>query len=321
MSDWDGRTVLVTGAAGLLGGWVCRALVREGATVRGFDIDWEHGVLLTEDEPVVRLDGDVRRREDVEDALSGGVDTVIHLAAQAIVGPANDDPITTFEHNISGTWVTLEACRGASVVTSVVVASSDKAYGDHGGEPYVETAPLLARHPYDASKACADILAQVYAQSFGLPVTVTRCGNMYGPGDVEWSRIVPGTVRSVLRSERPVIRSDGRYVRDYLFVGDCAEGVLTLAAATRERGELGGEAFNFSAGVRLSVLEILERILNLAGSDLVPDIRDEAVNEIPEQRVDSTKARTLLGWTPGRSLDEGLTASIDWYRGYLEAAG
>ena len=295
--------------------------MREGATVRGLDIDWGHGVLLAEDEPVVRIDGDVRRQQDLEDALSDGVDTVIHLAAQAVVGPANDDPATTFEHNILGTWATLEACRKAPALTSVVVASSDKAYGDHGGEPYVESSPLLAHHPYDASKACADILAQVYAQSFGLPVTVTRCGNMYGPGDVEWSRIVPGTIRSVLRGEAPIIRSDGHYIRDYLFVGDSAEGVLALAAATREKDELTGEAFNFSAEVRLSVLEVVERILDLAGSDLAPDVRDEVVNEIPEQRVDPTKARTLLGWTPAHSLDEGLTASIDWYRGYLQAAG
>lgn len=317
---WSGRTVLVTGAAGLLGGWLCRHLIGEGAHVVGLDLDWPHGAILSPDEPVNRLDGDVRDRETVERALGEhGADVVVHLAAQTQVGVANEDPVSTFEHNILGTWVVLDACRRSGSVQSVVVASSDKAYGDRGGEAYVESDALAARHPYAASKTCTDVLAQTYAESYGLPVGISRCGNMYGGGDLEWERIVPGTIRSLLRSERPIVRSDGRFVRDYLYVEDAAEGVALLAQAVAERDDLRGAAFNLAAGTRLSVLELVERIRELSGVDLEPEILDEAVNEIREQRVDATKARAELGWQPRHTLDEGLRSSIDWYRDYLAA--
>lgn len=319
---WDGRSVLVTGAAGLLGGWVCRKLADSGARVGGLDIDWSQGTVLDEGDPAKRIDGDVRDRDTMDRVFRDeAVDTVVHLAAQAIVGPANEDPIETFEHNILGTWVTLDACRRGPEVTGVVVASSDKAYGDHGGAPYDEEMALLGRHPYAASKTCTDVLAQTYAESFELPVAITRCGNMYGGGDTEWSRIVPGTIRSVLRGERPVIRSDGHFVRDYFFVEDAADGVIVLAEAVTTRPEIRGEAFNFGADVRLSALEIVERILLLMGSDLEPDVRNEAVNEIREQRVSAQKAREVLGWNPAHSLDEGLARTVDWYRGYLGGNG
>jgi CDP-glucose 4,6-dehydratase len=317
---WDGRTVLVTGAAGLLGGWLSRRLVAAGAEVVGLDIDWPRGAILAPDEPVVRIDGDVRDRLSMESALADHEpEVVIHLAAQTQVGVANEDPVDTFEHNVLGTWVVLEACRGANSVASVVVASSDKAYGDRDGAAYVETDPLEGRHPYAASKTCTDVLAQTYAESYGLPVTITRCGNMYGGGDLEWERIVPGTVRSLLRSERPIIRSDGKFVRDYLYVEDAADGIALLAQAVAERSELGGAAFNFAAGTRLPVLELVDRIRELMGVDLEPEILDEAVNEIRDQRVDAGKARDELGWTPEHTLDEGLRRSIDWYRDYLFA--
>lgn len=310
--------MLVTGAAGLLGGWLSRYLLAAGARVAGFDLDWAGGAILAPDEAVVRVDGDVRDRAAVERALAGhSPEVVVHLAAQTQVGVANDDPVGTFEHNILGTWVLLEACRQAGSVASVVVASSDKAYGDHGGAAYVETDPLVARHPYAASKTCADVLAQTYAESYGLPVAVSRCGNMYGGGDLEWERIVPGTIRSLLRAERPVVRSDGRFVRDYLYVEDAAEGVAVLAQAVAARPELKGEAFNLAAEERLSVLELVERIRALMDSDLEPEILDTATNEIREQRVDASKARTELGWEPRHSLDEGLRKSIDWYRTHL----
>ena len=310
--------MLVTGAAGLLGGWLSRHLLGAGAGVVGLDLNWPSGVILAADEPVVRVEGDVREREIVERSL---VDhepfVVVHLAAQTQVGVANADPVPTFEHNVLGTWNVLESCRRASSVASVVVASSDKAYGDRGGVAYVETDPLEARHPYAASKTCADVLAQTFAESYGLPVGITRCGNMYGGGDLEWERIVPGTIRSLLRSERPIVRSDGQFVRDYLYVEDAAEGVAKLAQAIAERPELRGEAFNFSAETRLSVLEIVDRIRSAIGADLEPEIRGEALNEIREQRVDARKARTELGWAPRHELDEGLRKSIDWYRQYL----
>jgi len=319
-SFWAGRTVLVTGAAGLLGGWLSRRLLAAGARVVGLDIDWPGGAVLTPDDPVVRVDGDVRDAGTMQEALAGHAPAaVVHLAAQTQVGVANDDPVDTFEHNILGTWTVLEACRHAGSVASVVVASSDKAYGDREGAAYVETDALAARHPYAASKTCADVLAQTYAESYGLPVAVTRCGNMYGGGDLEWERIVPGTVRSLLRSERPVIRSDGRFVRDYLYVEDAADGVAVLAQALVERPALRGEAFNLAAETRLSVLELVDRIRALMGVDLEPEILDAAVNEIREQRVDASKARTELGWTPGHDLDEGLRKSIEWYRHYLAA--
>jgi CDP-glucose 4,6-dehydratase len=317
---WAGRTVLVTGAAGLLGGWLSRRLLDEGSRVIGLDLDWPGGAVLAAGEPVVRVDGDVRDARSVEETIAGHrPEAVVHLAAQTQVGVANDDPVDTFEHNILGTWTVLEACRRAGSVASVVVASSDKAYGDREGAAYVETDPLAALHPYAASKTCADVLAQTYAESYGLPVAVTRCGNMYGGGDLEWERIVPGTIRSLLRSERPIVRSDGRFVRDYLYVEDAAEGVAVLAEALAERPELGGAAFNLAAGERLSVLELVDRIRALMGAALEPKILDVAVNEIREQRVDATKARTELGWKPRHDLDEGLRKSIDWYRQYLAA--
>jgi len=315
---WPGRTVLVTGAAGLLGGWLSRYFVSAGAQVAGLDIDWPRGTILAADEPIVRVDGDVRNRDDVAAALAAHrPEVVVHLAAQTQVGIGNDDPVGTFEHNVLGTWVVLEACRNAGSVESVVVASSDKAYGDRGGEPYVETDPLEARHPYAASKACADVLAQTYALSYGLPVAISRCGNMYGGGDLEWERIVPGTIRSLLRSERPIIRSDGSFVRDYLYVEDAAEGVALLAQAVAERPELRGAAFNIAAEERFSVVELVDRIRGVMDSELEPEILDQAVNEIPEQRVDASKARTELGWRPGHSLDEGLAKTVAWYREHL----
>jgi len=315
---WSPRTVLVTGAAGLLGGWLSRRLLASGARVVGLDVGWAGGAILSSEEPVVRVEGDVRLRDDVARVLrEHRPEIVFHLAAQTQVGVGNDDPVGTFEHNILGTWTVLEACREAPFVASVVVASSDKAYGDRDGAAYVETDPLAARHPYAASKTCADVLAQTYAESYGLPVAISRCGNMYGGGDLEWERIVPGTVRSLLRSERPVIRSDGRYIRDYLYVEDAAEGVARLAQALAERPELRGEPFNFAGETRFSVLELVDRIGTLMHMDLEPEILDEAVNEIREQRVDAGKARSELGWTPQHSLDAGLDKSIEWYRRYL----
>lgn len=286
----------------------------------GLDLDWPGGVLLAPDERIVRIDGDVRDAQAMEDAVDEHrPDVVVHLAAQTQVGVANDDPVGTFEHNILGTWTVLEACRRATSVASVVVASSDKAYGDHDGAAYVETDSLAGRHPYAASKTCADVLAQTYAESYGVPVAITRCGNLYGGGDVEWERIVPGTVRSLLRSERPIVRSDGRYVRDYLYVEDAAEGVVALAQALAERPGLRGEAFNLAAEDRLSVLELVNRIRTLVGVAVEPEILDTAVNEIREQRLDATKAGITLGWAPRHTLDEGLRKSIEWYRRYLSA--
>jgi CDP-glucose 4,6-dehydratase len=249
------------------------------------------------------------------------VATVIHLAAQTIVGVANRNPVGTFQSNIAGTWSLLEACRRSPTVRQIVVASSDKAYGDQVELPYSEDSPLLGRFPYDVSKACSDLIAQSYAATYELPVVVTRCGNFYGGGDLNWNRIVPGTIRSVLRGQRPVVRSDGQYVRDYFYVEDGAAAYTLLAERLAANPGLRGEAFNFSIESRVTVLELVRRILSLLGSDLEPDVRNEASHEIREQFLSAEKARRVLDWRPLFTLDEGLGRTVAWYRDFLEAAG
>jgi CDP-glucose 4,6-dehydratase len=262
--------------------------------------------------------GDVRDRDLLERTLGEyEIDTVIHLAAQTIVGIANRNPISTFESNIQGTWNLLEACRRSPAVKSIVVASSDKAYGDQDVLPYDENTPLEGRHPYDVSKSCSDLIAQAYAKSYGLPVAVTRCGNFYGGGDLNWNRIVPGTIRSVTRGERPVIRSDGQFVRDYFYVEDGAAAYMLLAEQLTARPELRGQAFNFSNEIQVTVLELVNRILRLMNSSLQPDVRNEASNEIRHQYLNAARARESLNWKPLFTLDEGLEHTAKWYREYL----
>ena len=318
---WRDRPVLVTGATGLLGSWLTRRLIDAHADVVCLVRDWApHSELvrghLLDGVNVVR--GDLRDRAVIERAVGEyEVDTVMHVAAQAVVGTANRNPLMTFECNIQGTWNVLEACRHARTVRAVVVASSDKAYGDQPNLPYTEDAPLDGRHPYDVSKACADMIAYSYAKSFGLPVAITRCGNFYGGGDLNWNRIVPSTIRSAVRGERPVIRSDGQYIRDYFYVEDGAEAYMVLARALHERPELRGAAFNFSNELQVTVLDLVHRILGVMGSDLTPDIRNEASNEIRNQYLSAARARKELQWRPLFTLEEGLDRTIAWYREFL----
>jgi CDP-glucose 4,6-dehydratase len=246
------------------------------------------------------------------------IDTVIHLAAQTIVTVANRNPLSTFETNIAGTWNLLEACRRSPKVSQIVVASSDKAYGDHQTLPYNESTPLQGQHPYDVSKSAADLIACTYAISFGLPVVITRCGNFYGGGDLNWSRIIPGTIRSVLHGQRPVIRSDGNYIRDYFYVEDGAAAYMLLAEQLGARPDLKGQAFNFSNEIQVTVSEIVTKILKLMGSDLKVDIRNEVTNEIHHQYLSASKARELLNWKPLFTLEEGLRKTIDWYKDYFK---
>jgi len=248
------------------------------------------------------------------------IDMAIHLAAQTIVGIANRNPVSTLETNIGGTWALLEACRRSPTVKQIVLASSDKAYGDQDRLPYDEEMPLQGRHPYDVSKSCADLIGQAYAVTYGLPVAITRCGNFYGGGDLNWNRIVPGTIRSVLRGQRPIIRSDGHYVRDYFYVEDAAAAYMLLAERLAENPDLRGQAFNFSNETQVTVLELVERILGLMGSDLEPDVRNEASNEIRCQYLSAAKARCMLGWRPLFTLEEGLQRTIDWYKDFLGAS-
>jgi CDP-glucose 4,6-dehydratase len=319
---WGGRVVLVTGAAGLLGSRLSRSLVDAGAVVLGLDNDWDGERALLPHPGVERIDGDIRDTR-LLDALLGdrSADTVAHLAAQTLVGPALEDPVDTFSNNAEGSWCVLEACRRAPAVRRVVVASSDKAYGDASGRPYTESMPLRALHPYDASKAITDILARSYAHTYGLPVAITRCGNLYGGGDLNWSRIVPGTIRSVLASEAPVIRSDGTFVRDYLYVADAAEGVLALAEMVGNHPEAAGTAVNFAAGKRLAVIDVVRRILALMESELEPRVLGLPLKEIPEQRVSAGLARKLLGWRARTPIEAGLRETIGWYRAYLAPGG
>jgi CDP-glucose 4,6-dehydratase len=320
---WRDRPVFVTGATGLLGGAVLRDLVDAGADVVCLVRDWVPRSELVASRMVERVRvvrGDVVDQGTIERALGEyEIVTVLHLAAQAIVGVANRNPVSTFESNIRGTWVVLEACRRSPLVKQIVVASSDKAYGDQEVLPYKEDAPVLGRHPYDVSKSCADLIAQSYAKSFGLPVCVTRCGNFYGGGDLNWNRLVPGTIRSVIRNERPLIRSDGRYIRDYIYVDDGSRAYTLLAEQLGARPELAGEVFNFSYERRTNVLELVEMILAAMGSTLTPDVRNEASNEIRNQYLDATKAKTVLGWSRAYTLEESLRATIDWYTRYFNA--
>jgi CDP-glucose 4,6-dehydratase len=316
-SFWTDRPTLVTGATGLVGGWLVGALLERGASVVCLVRDQvPHSRLLSEGmlSRVNVVTGDVRDQALLERVLGEyEVDTVFHLAAQAIVGVANRNPVSTFETNIGGTWAMLEACRRSPAVKQVVIASTDKAYGDHASAVYDETTPLRARFPYDVSKACADMIARSYAASFDLPVAVTRCGNFYGGGDLNWSRLVPSTIRSIIRGERPIIRSDGQYVRDYFYVEDGAAAYLLLAEQLAADPELRGEAFNFSYDANLSVLDLVDLIVRLMSSTLTPVVQNIATGEIPIQRLDPSKARERLGWKPTYTLDEGLRRTIGWY--------
>ncbi len=320
---WRDRPTFVTGATGLVGGWLVKRLLELEAEVVCLVRDWvpQSGLVSTrliEQVRVVR--GDLRDQALLERILGEyEIDTIVHLAAQTIVGIANRNPISTLETNVAGTWALLEACRRSPAVKGVVVASSDKAYGAHAQLPYHEDMPLQGRHPYDVSKSCADLIAQAYATSYDLPIAITRCGNFYGGGDLNWNRVVPGTIRSVLRGQRPIIRSDGQYVRDYFYVEDCALTYTVLAERLADAG-VRGQAFNFSNETPVTVLDLVARILRLMGSDLVPDVRDEATNEIRCQYLNAEKARRVLGWSAAFSLDEGLQRTIQWYGDFFRVA-
>jgi CDP-glucose 4,6-dehydratase len=318
---WLDRPTLVTGASGLIGGWLVSRLLAAGADVVCLVRDWVPQSELVRNKMIDKVKvvrGDVRDQETAERTLGEyEIDTVIHLAAQTIVGIANRNPVSTFQTNIAGTWSLLEACRRSPAVKQIIVASSDKAYGDHDALPYTEEATLQGKHPYDVSKSCADLIAQAYATTYQLPVGITRCGNFYGGGDLNWNRIVPGTIRSVLRGQRPVIRSDGKFVRDYFYAEDGAAANMLLAEQMSSDESLRGQAFNFSNEIQVTVLELVDRILESMGSKLEPDVRNEAVNEIRHQYLSAEKARRLLGWGPLFTLDEGLRMTIEWYKEFL----
>lgn len=320
-SFWRDRPVFVTGATGLVGGWVVRQLLTAGADVVVLVRDWVPRSEMVAERLIERVRvvrGDVRNQQTIERALGEyEIATVLHLAAQTTVQVANRNPVSTLDTNIRGTWAVLEACRRTPTVKQIVIASSDKAYGDQDVLPYTEDAPVMGRHPYDVSKSCADLLAQMYAKSYQLPVAITRCGNFFGGGDLNWNRLVPGTIRSIVRGERPIIRSDGLFTRDYLYVEDGAWAYLLLAEQLAGRPELIGDVFNFSYEVRMTVLQLVTRLLAAMDSTLEPDVRNETSNEIRDQYLDATKAKTTLGWTPGFTFETGLRETVDWYTRYF----
>ncbi len=318
---WEGRPVLVTGATGLLGSWLVPALMGRGARVVILLRDrvpnsWL--VLSGAIDGVAAVPGDIRDGRLLERVISEyEIDTIFHLAAQAIVGVANRHPDETLDVNVRGTWTLLEAARRIGTPTRIVVASSDKAYGTQPDLPYSEDAPLWGEHPYDVSKSCADLIVRAYAKTYGLPASVTRCGNMYGGGDLHWERIVPGTIRAALHGENPVMRSDGSPRRDYVYVCDVVTAYLMQAQAMDDSG-LYGEAFNFGLNRPMSAREMMQTIIALSGADVEIEVLGTAKNEIQDQYLDSSKAGEVLGWEPQIGLEEGLRQTIDWYRRYFE---
>lgn len=316
--DWNGRCVFVTGATGLLGGWVIEALVTRGASVVALVRDEmplsyaaRSGALACS----VAVHGDLTDLVLLERALvEYQPEFVFHLAAQTQVGVARRGPYHTFEANVRGTYALLEGVRRAGSRSRVLVASSDKAYGEQS-LPYTEDMPLLAVHPYDASKAAAEIIARSYARSGGVATVVTRCSNLYGGGDLNWARLIPGTIRSLLRDEDPVIRSDGTPIRDYLHVRDAAEGCLAAATCA----DVDAVAYNLSSEKPLSVLEVVSAVARAVGKARPLDIRAEAEGEIPSQYASAARARAALGWSARTTLDEGLRETVEWYRDYFRA--
>ena len=317
--SWRNHSVLVTGATGLLGSWLTEALLARGANVTCLVRDQVPRSRLVSGGAIARVNVVQAPLEDFQAVLRAlneyEVETVFHLAAQTIVGTASRSVLSTFEANIKGTWNVLEAARSLpQLVQRVLVASSDKAYGEHAKLPYAEDAPLLGRFPYDASKACAELLCASYAASFGLPVVTTRCGNLYGGGDLNYSRIVPGTIRSALLGEQPIVRSNGKLVRDYFYVEDAVAAYLHLAERVTAQG-LGGHAFNFGTSEPKSVLEMVALVLAAAGRpELEPVVQNQAPNEIERQYLDCTKAHEVLGWEPAFTLPEALARTVAWYR-------
>jgi CDP-glucose 4,6-dehydratase len=325
MSFWRDKSVLVTGATGLVGSWLVNGLLKENANVTAFVLDTDPNSQLVRSGDFGKIsvvNGNLNNYQDVNRALlTNECNTVIHLGAQTLVGTAVLDPLSTFESNIKGTWNLLEAVRQSKgLVKSVVVASSDKAYGESENLPYTEEQALHGDGPYDVSKSCTDLLAQSYGNTYNLPITIARCGNIYGGGDLNWSRIVPGTIRDLVAGRQPVLRSDGTFVRDYVHVDDIVSGYLKLAEVSQNK-DINGEAYNFSRDEPLNVIELYKQIcLATLGKYIEPKVLNRTKSEIKNQHLNSAKAKKALEWSPQVSLESGLARTVDWYKQYLAGA-
>ena len=320
---WKSKRVFVTGATGLMGGWLVKALLREDAEVVALVRDQAPKSMLVVEgilPQIAVVQGDLESLPTMQRAIAEyKPHTVFHLAAQPLVGVAKRDPVGTLRINVMGTWNVLEACRLVGH-SNVVVASSDKAYGASEHLPYLETHPLQGRYPYDVSKSCTDLIAQMYAATYGLCTAIARCGNLFGGGDLNFSRTIPGVIKATLDGEPFVIRSDGKFVRDFLYVKDAAESYLTLGERLAEDPAISGEAFNFSLGERLTVLDIVEMTLGIMKrSDLQPIIQNIASSEIREQYLDAGKARQMLGWRPKYDMPQAIEETVGWYREHFAA--
>jgi len=318
---WKNKNVFITGATGFLGSWLTKYLLDENSNITALVRDWVPKSKLIYDDSINKIN---IVRGNIEDYLlleriinEYEINTVFHIAAQTIVGIANNNPLSTFESNIKGTWNILEACRKTTNVKKVIVASSDKAYGDQEILPYSENTPLIGRHPYDVSKSCADLICRSYYETYELPVCITRCGNFYGGGDLNFNRIIPGTIRSILNNEPPVIRSDGSFIRDYFYIEDAVLAYLLLAEKMDDKS-LHGEAFNFSNEIQITVLDLVNKIIDLMDSNLKPVILNEATNEIRHQYLSAKKAKDLLGWKSEYDLNIGLEKTISYYMNFFK---
>lgn len=321
-SYWKGKTVFVTGATGLMGSWLVKALLHGGAEVVALVRDQAPKSMLVREGLIQRIavvSGDLESLPTIQRAIAEyQPHTVFHLAAQPLVQVAKLDPVGTLRANVMGTWNVLEASRLAGK-SNVVVASSDKAYGANESLPYLETHPLQGRYPYDVSKSCTDLITQMYSATYGLKTAIARCGNLFGGGDLNYSRTIPGVIQATLAGERFVIRSDGKFVRDFLYVKDAADCYLKLGERLAEDSTISGESFNFSLGLRLTVLDIVNMTLKIMGrTDLEPVIQNIASSEIREQYLDTTKARQRLGWSPKYGIEEALRETIAWYKSELD---
>ncbi len=321
MADyWKNRKVLVTGCTGLLGSWVTKRLLDSGAEVTGIVRDsMPRSELLLSDavNKISVVDGDITDYATMVRTINEyEIQSVFHLAAQTIVGTASRSPLSTFETNIKGTWTILEAARTSTLNPSVIVASSDKAYGDQPNLPYTEDMPLIGSYPYDVSKSCADLLARSYFKSYGMSVAITRCANLFGGGDLNFSRLIPGAMLWSLKNEPIIIRSDGTYKRDYLYVEDAADCYLLLAENIER---VKGEAFNFGNGEPISVIDLVKRILKVTKSTSKIKIENSVKNEIHDQYLSTAKAQKVLKWKPGHTLDSALLKTYKWYEKHYKA--